>query len=42
MHKLTCCYKEKACDKCVIHADRKFCFIEANLPLRLQITFHRV
>ena len=30
MHKLTCCYKEKACDKCVIHADRKFCFIEAN------------
>lgn len=30
MHKITCCYKEKACDKCVIHADRKFCFIEAN------------
>lgn len=30
MHKLTCCYKEKACDKCVIHADRKFCFIEAT------------
>lgn len=30
MHKITCCYKEKACDKCVIHADRKFCFIEAT------------
>lgn len=30
MHKLTCCYKEKACDKCVIHADRKFYFIEAT------------
>lgn len=30
MHKLTCCYKEKACDKCVIHTDRKFCFIEAT------------
>ena len=30
MHKLTCCYKENACDKCVIHADRKFCFIEAT------------
>ena len=30
MHKITCCYKEKACDKYVIHADRKFCFIEAN------------
>ena len=30
MHKVTWCYKEKACDKCVIHADRKFCFIEAN------------
>ena len=30
MHKLTCCYKEKACDKCVINANRKFCFIEAT------------
>lgn len=30
MHKLICCYKEKACDKCVIHADRTFCFIVAT------------
>lgn len=30
MHKITCCYNEKACDKCVIHADRKFCFIVAT------------
>lgn len=30
MHKITCCYKEKACDKCVIHTDRKFCFIVAT------------
>lgn len=35
MHKLICCYKEKACDKCVIHADRKFCFIEATQTLYL-------
>ena len=36
MHKLTCCYKEKACDKCVIHADRKYrftYFCRAILPI---------